>query len=1318
MNNIIHIIRHTARAATVLLLALLTAQTAGAEEGDLTDFVTVSSQGTATARFAFSDHFYRVDWTGINTSQTTSVLLYYNPTYGDLKALSNGETGIISLYVSASASTYWKSSHITGLTPGQSSDGYTNYANLATGASLTADGFKKVCTVTCLSANAPTWNWSADYTTCTAMFTCTDDASLTATVEATVTSAGGSITASATFNGTAYSDSKPDLWGRSDGRDGTADHPYAIGSPQALALLSTYVNAGNNASGLNFVQTQDIDMSSAGNFTPIGYDNPFNGIYDGKGHAITGLTVNTTSRNAALFGYMEGGSIRNVTMVNPSLTCSFSGSGDKRAGGIVGSIRPGTIMNCNVINPTLSAGYKGAICGTINGGGWCEVRDCYYYTTGSVGAVGWNPLNHTVTGGRAYTLTLASGITTSTAPAFTYGGTGYYAGTITLGAALTGWNYAYSVNGSAISGNTFDISADASVTVTRTPIDYTITYNLGGGTNASSNPATYTIQSPAITLSAPTRTGYTFGGWYANSGLTGNQVTTIGGGSTGNVQLWAKWTPTQYTITYNLGGGTNHGDNPSTYTVESAAIALGAATRTGYQFGGWYASADCSGDAVTTIATGSTGDVELWAKWTANRYAIAFYRNGATDGTMYNELFYYDEAKALTTCAYTRTGYHFNGWNTQADGLGTAYTDGQEVKNITAEHNATVTLYAQWTANTYTVHFDPVIPVNGTMADMTLTYDQEATALTKNAFSTTTGQWLRWNTERDGSGTNYEDEQEVQNLTAEQGGTVTLYAQWRLQHRYNYDNTIFRCYNVGTPNQVYWAYKGEKVKVEVIDGTSEYTIYVKGKDGTDITLDTETNTFVMPDQEVYITSTSVKKMAYTTICLDDFESWADVAYFYDASQPTVTPIVVVKDGETVLTEGTDYTLAITNNTGSATQMVTATVTVTGMGGYVGTNTREFRITPFNIANCEIKGTLEAYNDGYGVYYPLERNVEVWNGDTKLKVGTDYRLDVESADSYVVGQFYNATVKGTGDWGGSQTFQFKVVELHHTVVFVANGGTGTMASDVATKGQHYTLPACGFTAPLGKVFDHWVVDYTGIQENPIKQPGDYFTAPYIWSESDVQTITVTAYWRDAQTLALTANHAPDENYWTTFYCGDAGYTIDAEENACAYTATYADGKLTLHNQGKEIPAGTAVIIVADNNEVSMTETTLNDFDGTNHLRGVDVDTPTSSLGTGTFYVLGMTTVNNEQHFGFHRYEGSEMAARKAFVLVSGSNQALARSLTMVFDDATGIQNVEADSSLSTLHSSLQEWYTLDGRKLQGKPTKSGIYVNNGRKVVIK
>ena len=104
-----------------------------------------------------------------------------------------------------------------------------------------------------------------------------------------------------------------------------------------------------------------------------------------------------------------------------------------------------------------------------------------------------------------------------------------------------------------------------------------------------------------------------------------------------------------------------------------------------------------------------------------------------------------------------------------------------------------------------------------------------------------------------------------------------------------------------------------------------------------------------------------------------------------------------------------------------------------------------------------------------------------------------------------------------------------------------------------------------------------------------------------------------------------------------------------------------------------------------------------------------DLQTSALGDGTLYVLGMTTVNDEQHFGFHRYTGSEMAAHKAFVLVD-SQQALARSLTMVFDEATGIESAEADSSLFTRHSSLSSWFTLDGRRLQAKPTAPGIYIN--------
>ena len=53
-----------------------------------------------------------------------------------------------------------------------------------------------------------------------------------------------------------------------------------------------------------------------------------------------------------------------------------------------------------------------------------------------------------------------------------------------------------------------------------------------------------------------------------------------------------------------------------------------------------------------------------------------------------------------------------------------------------------------------------------------------------------------------------------------------------------------------------------------------------------------------------------------------------------------------------------------------------------------------------------------------------------------------------------------------------------------------------------------------------------------------------------------------------------------------------------------------------------------------------------------------------------------------------------------------------------DEATGIVSAEANSSLFTLHSSLQDWFTLDGRRLEGQPTQRGIYINNGKKVVIK
>ena len=166
----------------------------------------------------------------------------------------------------------------------------------------------------------------------------------------------------------------------------------------------------------------------------------------------------------------------------------------------------------------------------------------------------------------------------------------------------------------------------------------------------------------------------------------------------------------------------------------------------------------------------------------------------------------------------------------------------------------------------------------------------------------------------------------------------------------------------------------------------------------------------------------------------------------------------------------------------------------------------------NIADCELRGKMEGFEDGYGPYNSLTANVQVWYGETQLEYNTDYDIEVDYVESYEVGQTYNATIVGMGDWEGTtKGFTFTFVIPHHNVIFVANGGTGTMADGiVGNDNPIYYLPECGFAAPEYKVFDHWEAS---CEEGIEKQPGDYFTAPYIYQPSDIQTITVTAYWRD-------------------------------------------------------------------------------------------------------------------------------------------------------------------------------------------------------------
>lgn len=168
--------------------------------------------------------------------------------------------------------------------------------------------------------------------------------------------------------------------------------------------------------------------------------------------------------------------------------------------------------------------------------------------------------------------------------------------------------------------------------------------------------------------------------------------------------------------------------------------------------------------------------LKLYANWIANTYTVKFDGNGADSGSIQDISGTYDKAFTIPKNNFVRSCYEFTGWNTEKDGSGTAYADQESVKNLTAVNGETVTLYAQWKLSTYNVIFDKN---NGTgsMENQILTFDKED-ALSANTYLRVGYSFTGWNTQADGKGTTYTDQQKVTNLSAD-GSDVTLYAQWK-----------------------------------------------------------------------------------------------------------------------------------------------------------------------------------------------------------------------------------------------------------------------------------------------------------------------------------------------------------------------------------------------------------------------------------------------------------------------------------------------------------------------------------------------------------
>ncbi len=240
-------------------------------------------------------------------------------------------------------------------------------------------------------------------------------------------------------------------------------------------------------------------------------------------------------------------------------------------------------------------------------------------------------------------------------------------------------------------------SSDSSEGSDAVTVTYTVTFDSKGGSSVDSQ--TVNKGSKVTKPADPTRSGYTFGGWYKEETYTNPfnfDTTTI----TYDRTLYAKWnsnssgggdSTTQYTVTFNMNG---HGTAPSSQTIASGGKVNKPADplASGYSFGGWYKEAACT-NAWNFNSDTVSGATTLYAKWTQNtpattQYTVTLNPNGGSVSPTIIQVTS-GQAANVSSIIPTKTNYSFAGWYKEQS-CTTPYS-GEAI-------NSTTTLYAKWSS--------------------------------------------------------------------------------------------------------------------------------------------------------------------------------------------------------------------------------------------------------------------------------------------------------------------------------------------------------------------------------------------------------------------------------------------------------------------------------------------------------------------------------------------------------------------------------------------------------------------------------------------
>ncbi len=217
-----------------------------------------------------------------------------------------------------------------------------------------------------------------------------------------------------------------------------------------------------------------------------------------------------------------------------------------------------------------------------------------------------------------------------------------------------------------------------------------VTFNSQGGSTVASVaiPKYSKIAKPAN----PTRAGYTFGGWYKEAKCKHAWNFSIYKVN-GNTTLYAKWTIIKYTVQFDSEGGSHVSSKKANYNTTISQPKK--PKKTGYTFVAWYKEAGLK-NLWNFTADKVTANITLFAKWNINSYSVSFNSKGGSSVSGIKA-----DYNSLITAPKppVKTGYTFAGWYRESKCKHAWYFSINRVKGNT-------TLYAKWTINKYTVHFD------------------------------------------------------------------------------------------------------------------------------------------------------------------------------------------------------------------------------------------------------------------------------------------------------------------------------------------------------------------------------------------------------------------------------------------------------------------------------------------------------------------------------------------------------------------------------------------------------------------------------------